>query len=97
VNRRDRRVPVPIRHERRRDRLARFTHLIAHIMRHHAHPREGTFMTVEQLIEHLQGETGTDVLIHDPATGNDLPIGRVDMKYGQPIVLHAKDDSGGES
>lgn len=52
----------------------------------------GREMTAKELIKYLQGEPSAVVFIHDASTDNDLPIGRVEMKYGQPIVLHVKDD-----
>jgi hypothetical protein len=45
-------------------------------------------MTAKELIQYLQGETEAEVLIHDDIIDKDVPIGRVEMKYGQPIVLH---------
>lgn len=46
-------------------------------------------MKAKALIGYLQGEPNAEVLIYDASTDDTLPVARVEMKYGQPIVLHA--------
>lgn len=49
-------------------------------------------MTAKELMQYLRGEESAEVCIYDASTDNALPIGCVELKYGQPIVLHVKDD-----